>query len=83
MGEWLVRSQGQYFPQEFLREGRVTQAPIGIGEIEMGNRVLWVERDRFLEGFHRNFCSADLFLKNSEVVPQNGDVSFGGRFRKQ
>ena len=83
MWEWLVRSQGHYFSQEVFREGWVTKAPVSIGEIEMGNRVLWVEGDGFLKGFHGNFGSTDLFLKDSKVVPQNGHVSFGGRFRKE
>ena len=66
-----------------FRECWVPKAPVGIGEIEMGNRVLWVEGDGFLKGLHRNFSSTDLFLKDAEVVPQDGHVSFGGRFCKE
>jgi len=82
MGERLIRRQCHDFPEEIFRECGVPQPPVGMGEIEVGNRILGVERDRFLKCFHGNFGPPASFLDDSEVIPQDGNMPLGGGFRQ-
>ena len=44
MGERLVRSQGHQLFQKALRHGRITEFPVGMGQVEMNGRALTVQR---------------------------------------
>ncbi len=77
MGEGFVRSQGHQLFQKALRHGRITELPVGMGQVEMNGRAFAVQRRGLFECIDRGGGSSGLFELDAEIVPQHRDIGTG------